>query len=159
MLYQQQAQRPTLTASPSGDGPDLAQLDLPAADAIMLLAAHISRHGTLTEWLDASIIDESDPSKRDPDLDLYDPNNPNQPPYSAQFLTRYRQAQIDRNRRITAWVKDKLAELEASGAPTPMLRSSASWCTAPWPTRAGSIPASTPTSARPAPAIWVIRRW
>lgn len=102
MLYQQQAQRPTLTASPSGDGPDLAQLDLPAADAIMLLAAHISRHGTLTEWLDASIIDESDPSKRDPDLDLYDPNNPNQPPYSAQFLTRYRQAQIDRNRRITA---------------------------------------------------------
>jgi pimeloyl-ACP methyl ester carboxylesterase len=29
-------------------------LDLPPADGIMLLAAHISRHGTLTEWLDAS---------------------------------------------------------------------------------------------------------
>ena len=41
-----------------------------------LLAAHISRHGTLTEWLDASILDESDPTKRDPELDLYNPDNP-----------------------------------------------------------------------------------
>ena len=88
-----------------------------AADGIMLLAAHISRHGTLTEWLDGSILDESDPTKRDPELDLYNPDNPNQPPYSEEFLDRYRQAQIDRNRRITAWVKDKLAELKAAGRP------------------------------------------
>ena len=90
-------------------------LDMPPADGIMLLAAHISRHGTLTEWLDASILDESDPSKRDPELDLYNPDNPNQPPYTQEFLTRYRQAQIDRNRRITKWVKAKLADLEAQG--------------------------------------------
>jgi len=89
--------------------------DLPPADGIMLLAAHISRHGTLTEWLDASILDESDPTRRDPELDLYNPANPNQPPYTAEFLSRYRQAQIDRNRRITLWVKEKLAELETSG--------------------------------------------
>jgi pimeloyl-ACP methyl ester carboxylesterase len=86
-------------------------LDLIPADGIMLLAAHISRHGTLTEWLDASILDESDPTKRDPELDLYNPDNPNQPPYSPEFLERYRQAQVARNRRITAWVKKKLAEL------------------------------------------------
>ena len=90
-------------------------LDLPPADGIMLLAAHISRHGTLTEWLDASILDESDPSRRDPELDLYNPDNPNQPPYTPEFLRRYRQAQIDRNRRITKWVKEKLAELEDQG--------------------------------------------
>jgi len=90
-------------------------LDLPPADGIMLLAAHISRHGTLTEWLDASILDESDPSRRDPELDLYNPDNPNQPPYTPEFLQRYRQAQIDRNRRITKWVKEKLAELQAQG--------------------------------------------
>jgi len=83
----------------------------------MLLAAHISRHGTLTEWLDASILDEADPTKRDPELDLYNPDNPNQPPYTEEFLTRYRQAQIDRNRRITAWVREKLAELQAAGRP------------------------------------------
>ena len=110
-------------AGPAPDGhrqpvrrrPDLTTLGLIPADGIMLLAAHISRHGTLTEWLDASILDESDPTKRDPELDLYNPDNPNQPPYSAEFLARYRQAQIDRNRRITAWV-GKLAELRAAGA-------------------------------------------
>jgi len=90
-------------------------LGLIPADGIMLLAAHVSRHGTLTEWLDASILDESDPTRRDPELDLYNPGNPNQPPYSAEFLDRYRQAQITRNRRITTWVKAKLAELEAAG--------------------------------------------
>ena len=90
-------------------------LDMPPADGIMLLAAHISRHGTLTEWLDASILDESDPTRRDPELDLYNPDNPNQPPYTQEFLMRYRQAQIDRNRRITKWVKAKLAALQAQG--------------------------------------------
>lgn len=99
LYYQQQAQ----------------ERGLIPADGIMLLAAHISRHGTLTEWLDASILDESDPTNRDPELDLYNPDNPNQPPYSPEFLARYRQAQIDRNRRITAWVKKKLAELESQG--------------------------------------------
>ncbi|MBV8965812.1 MAG: alpha/beta fold hydrolase, partial [Mycobacteriaceae bacterium] len=98
VFYQQQAQHPTVTASPSGDGPDLTQVGLIPADGIMLLAAHISRHGTLTEWLDASILDESDPTNRDPELDLYYPDNPNQPPYRPEFLARYRQAQIDRNR-------------------------------------------------------------
>jgi diadenosine tetraphosphatase ApaH/serine/threonine PP2A family protein phosphatase/dienelactone hydrolase len=116
-FYQQQAQHPTVTASPSGDGPDLTKLGLIPADGIMLLAAHVSRHGTMTEWLDASILDESDPSRRDPELDLYDPANPNQPPYTAEFLERYRAAQIARNRRITAWVKDKLAALRAAGRP------------------------------------------
>ena len=115
VFYQQQAQHPTVTASPSGDGPDLTKLGLIPADGIMLLAAHISRHGTMTEWMDASILDEADPSKRDPELDLYNPDNPNQPPYTAEFLDRYREAQIARNRRITKWVKEKLAELKAAG--------------------------------------------
>src|SRR5689334_20948576 len=117
VFYQQQANRPTVTASPAGDGPDLTKLGLLPADAIMLLAAHISRHGTLTEWLDASILDESDPTKRDPELDLYNPDNPNQPPYTPEFLERYHDAQIARNRRITKWVKEKLAEIKASGRP------------------------------------------
>ena len=103
LYYQQQA------------GQQGEALHLLPADGIMLLAAHISRHGTLTEWLDASIVDESDPSRRDPELDLYNPDNPNQPPYTLEFLRRYRRAQIDRNRRITKWVKAKLAELQDQG--------------------------------------------
>ncbi|TYQ01445.1 UNVERIFIED_ORG: thioesterase domain-containing protein [Gordonia westfalica J30] len=117
LYYQQQAQHATVTESPAGEPPDLTQLDLPAADGMMLLAAHVSRHGTLTEWMDPSILDENDPEKRDPELDLYNPANPNQPPYTAEFLERYRAAQIDRNRRITAWVKEQLADLRGRGEP------------------------------------------
>ncbi|WP_063127688.1 alpha/beta hydrolase [Nocardia fusca] len=117
VYYQQQARRPTVTSSPSGDGPDLTALELIPADGILLMAAHISRHHTLTECLDPSILDETDPSRRDADLDLYNPDNPEQPPYSAEFVARYRQAQVDRNRRITAWVKEKLAAIAASDRP------------------------------------------
>ncbi|MEP9392875.1 alpha/beta fold hydrolase [Gordonia sp. VNK1] len=117
LYYQQQAQHATVTATPAGEGPDLTELDLPAADGMMLLAAHVSRHGTLTEWMDASILDETDPEKRDPELDLYNPNNPNQAPYSEEFVQRYRGAQIDRNRRITAWVKEQLDDLRGREEP------------------------------------------
>lgn len=115
LYYQQQAQKATVTQTPAGEAPDLTQLDLPAADGMMLLAAHVSRHGTLTEWMDPSILDESDPTKRDPELDIYNPDNPNQPPYTPEFIERYREAQIARNRRITAWVKETLADLRAQG--------------------------------------------
>ncbi len=115
LYYQQQAQHATVTATPAGDPPDLTRLDLPPADGVMLLAAHVSRHGTLTEWIDPAVVDESDPTRRDPELDLYDPRGPNRPPYSADFLARYRAAQIARNRRITAWVKDELAGLRGRG--------------------------------------------
>jgi len=117
LFYQAEAENPTVKATPAGDPPDLTIQGLIPADGIMLLAAHMSRNRTLTEWLDPSILDESDPTKRDPDLDLYNPANPNQPPYSPAFLERFRAAQIARNRKITAWVKDKLAGLKAAGRP------------------------------------------
>src|SRR3546814_10675222 len=80
----------------------------------MLLAAHPSRHGVLTESIDPAIVDESDPDRRDPELDLYGPDAPT-PPYDREWLERYRVAQVARNRRKTAWVKDKLEHLRAQG--------------------------------------------
>jgi pimeloyl-ACP methyl ester carboxylesterase len=71
----------------------------------------------LTDWLDASILDELDPATRDRQLDLYDPTAPNQAPYSPEFVARYREAQAARNRRITARVKDHLARLRTVGRP------------------------------------------
>jgi dienelactone hydrolase len=114
-FYQAQAEAPSVTATPAGEPPDLTQAKLIPADGLMLLAAHVSRATTLTESLDASILDETDPEKRDRELDLYDPQNPNQPPYTDAFLARYRAAQVARNRRITAWVNQKLATLRAAG--------------------------------------------
>ncbi len=112
-FYQAQAEQPTVTSSPCGGGPDLTTAGLLPADAVVMMAAHVSRHGTLTEWIDPSITDENDPDKRDPDLDLY--SGLIRPPYEPDFLTRYRAAQVARNRKITAWVKHKLAELRDAG--------------------------------------------
>lgn len=106
-----------ITDTAAGDPYEIGPEALPPVDALMMLAAHISRHGTLTEWMDASILDESRPEVRDRDLNLYDPANPNQPPYSADFLGVYRQAQIDRNRRITGWVQERLDAIRSSAEP------------------------------------------
>ncbi len=101
--------------TPAGDPYEVAPERLPKADLLLVMAAHISRHGTLTEWLDASIGDESAPFERDPQLNLYDPANPHQPPYTVDFLETYRAAQIARNRRITAWVEAELSALRRRG--------------------------------------------
>lgn len=101
----------------AGDPYEVAADRLPPANAVMMLAAHVSRHRIFTEWLDPSITDEAKPEVRDRELNLYDSANPNQPPYSADFLARFSEAQIARNRRITAWVREKLAAIRASDSP------------------------------------------
>jgi hypothetical protein len=82
-------------------------------DLYISLAAHPGRPQVLTAWMDASVIDETDPTKTDPSLDLFNPDNG--PPYSAEFVARYREAQAARNRRITAWAKAELRRLKAAG--------------------------------------------
>jgi alpha-beta hydrolase superfamily lysophospholipase len=66
----------------------------------------------LLDSLDPSVGDELNPDDRDAELDLYDPTNPARPPYAQAFLTRYREAQIGRMRKITVWVKQTLDELK-----------------------------------------------
>ena len=109
LYYQEQAERTTVDRTPAGDAVDLAGAKLIPGDAIMLMAAHVSRSVTLTEWMDASIVDELDIGKRNVEFNLYDPANPNRAPYNGEFLARYRAAQVARNRRITDWVKSELA--------------------------------------------------
>jgi pimeloyl-ACP methyl ester carboxylesterase len=117
MFYQDQAERPTITETPAGDPVDIVGAGLQPADAVLLLAAHVSRSVTMTEWMDPSILDESRPFERDPSLNIYDPACPAQAPYPAEFVARFREAQIVRNRRITDWAKAQLAELKAKGDP------------------------------------------
>jgi dienelactone hydrolase len=115
--YQAEAESRTITQTAAGEPTPLADTALIAADALMLVASHRSRHQLLTGQLDASIIDEKDAVVRDANFDLYDPRNPAQPPYDAEFVARYRAAQQARNRRITAWVKQQLADLRGRGRP------------------------------------------
>lgn len=114
LFYQAEAQDPRVTHTPAGDPYDLTAARFIPADGVLLLAAHLSRNLTLTEWMDASIEDESRPFERNPKWNLYAADAP-KPPYSTDFLAEYRARQIARNRRITAWVQDELAALRAQG--------------------------------------------
>ncbi|WP_417620683.1 alpha/beta hydrolase [Parasphingorhabdus sp.] len=117
LFYQAQAENPSITHTPAGDPIDLVQAGLQPADGVIFIAAHLSRAETLTEWLDPSVTDELDPDNRDLEFDIYSPDCPNQPPYSAEFIVRFREAQRARNRRITAWAESELARLDALNTP------------------------------------------
>ena len=113
--YQAEAEQRTISATAAGEPTPLADTELIGADGLLLLATHRSRHQLLTGQLDASITDELHPERRQPSLNLYDDANPSQPPYDAAFLDAYRAAQLARNRRITAWVKEELDALRRAG--------------------------------------------
>lgn len=113
--FQAEAEHPMIELTAAGEPTPLAGASLSAADGMILVASHRSRHHLITGQLDASIRDELRPDIKDPALDLYDPSNPARPPYQADFLEAYRAAQLARNRRITAFVKDKLADLKRRG--------------------------------------------
>jgi len=112
--YQAEAAAPTLAGGMRGAGTG-ALASLPSADLYVSLNAHKGRPEVLTAWMDASVVDEFDPTKTDPALDPFKPDNG--PPYSADFIARYRQGQRARNQRITDWAKAELARLNAAGVP------------------------------------------
>ena len=112
LFYQSQAENPTITHTPAGDEYDLTVARMIPADGIVFIAAHLSRAETLTEWLDPSVKDELNPDDRELELDIYDRNCPNKPPFSPAFVTGFRAAQIARNRKITKWAEDTLAYLK-----------------------------------------------
>jgi pimeloyl-ACP methyl ester carboxylesterase len=103
--YQAQAESPSVT-DPPGGGPDLVQAALPPVDGIVMFNAHPSRARLCAEWLDPAIVDEQQPFERDPSVDMYNPRNG--PPFSAEFIATYRDAQRARNRRISAWAEGQL---------------------------------------------------
>jgi alpha-beta hydrolase superfamily lysophospholipase len=113
--FQAEAEMRCITQTAAGEDTPLADASLLPGDALMLVASHRSRHHLLTGQLDASILDEAAPDRKDAALDLYDPHNPAQPPYDTAFVENYRAAQVARNRSITKGVKDRLAALQSAG--------------------------------------------
>lgn len=112
MFYQAEAEQPGITHTPAGDPVNIRDAGLIPADAVIFQAAHLSRGHLLVDAIDPSVRDELHPDDRTPELDIYSPDNPNQPPYSAEFITHYRSAQLARMRKITSWVKSTLCELK-----------------------------------------------
>jgi pimeloyl-ACP methyl ester carboxylesterase len=110
--YQSQAVDPNVTPL-QGMRPATGLTELLPADGYVATAAHPGRPEVLTAWMDASVVDESDPVATDPDLDLFDEDNG--PPYSPEFLARYRSAQTARNHAITDWAETELKRVRAAG--------------------------------------------
>ncbi len=110
--YQSHAVSPNVVPL-AGMRPAAGLDDLPPADGFIALAAHPGRPDVLTAWLDAAATDEQDVTATDPALDLWNPANG--PPYSPEFVRRYRAAQVARNQRITDWAKAELDRLSAAG--------------------------------------------
>jgi hypothetical protein len=112
--YQGEAKTRFLAKDASGVVAD-ALHGIPQGDLYISLNAHPGRPEIMTAWMDASVVDERDPTKTDESLNPYNPDNG--PPYSPEFITRYRAAQKARNQRITDWVKKELPRLNAAGIP------------------------------------------
>lgn len=115
-FYQEQAARPTITATPDGSGLDLAAAGLEPADGLVFLGAHVSRARMLADMIDPSVIEEDLSTARDPAFDLYGAMAP-EPPFDPAFIASYRAAQLARIRRITAFARRQIER----GLPDPFI--------------------------------------
>ncbi|TCN51361.1 hypothetical protein EV641_110220 [Rhodococcus sp. SMB37] len=113
-FYQSQAENPTVTETPAGDPASFPDAKLRPADAVMLVGAHPGRARVLRHWIDGAVLDETDPYSVDPELDLYVPGRT--APLDRDWVTRYRDAQLARMRRIDAWALGQLDEMNRTGA-------------------------------------------
>jgi dienelactone hydrolase len=117
-FYQSQAETTPpnrLKETPAGDPPDLNKHEMIPADGIVILNANEGEGLHLTHHLDPSVLDESDPLKVDPSLDMYNPANgfrkpPESSQYSPEFVKKFRAAQWARAERLTERARGYIRE-------------------------------------------------
>jgi len=110
-----------LTDTASGDPYDLNALDLPPADALILMGAHVGEGLFMLDNIDPSVTDEDNPLSCDAALDMFDPANgyrpaPEASSYSPEFITRYREAQRARCARLDAIARQDIGRRRRSQA-------------------------------------------
>lgn len=116
-FYQAEARKAPgdrFASSPGGSPTRFDSATMTPADAMVYLAAHRGQGKILLDAIDPSVVDERDPMSCEPALDMYDTRNgfvepPAWSTYSAEFLERYRAAQVERVRRLDAVARAHIA--------------------------------------------------
>src|SRR5207247_11270282 len=93
--------------APSGDRVPVGEVEMPAADGLVLLAAHLGEGIFLLDRLDPSVIDEASPTAVNPRLDMYD---------RGTATARWRTAR--RATRPTSWPHSAPRSARAASAST-----------------------------------------
>jgi pimeloyl-ACP methyl ester carboxylesterase len=114
-FYQAQAEKLTIETMLDGDPANLSPADLPPVQGLALCGAHEGRSTLMRNWIDPSVIDEHDALAADPELDMYNPANG--PPFTPQFLARFKAGQQTRLAKIEHWVDQRLRMLRSQTAP------------------------------------------
>lgn len=123
-FFQSQALLPQgqrIDKTPAGDPTKLNKAELIPADGLVLVSAHRGEGLVLQECIDPSVVDEDDPTLTDTSLDMYAMENgfagPGKPSsYSDAFINRYRDAQIQRVKRLDQLARDMVTEARSNEA-------------------------------------------
>jgi pimeloyl-ACP methyl ester carboxylesterase len=107
--YQSQAREPSIRPAYGRSSVFEPAERLMPGDLMVFLAAHPGRPEWITRTMDPSVLDETDPNSVEPDLDMYAVGRG--PSYEAEFVERYRAAQVARNHRLARWCKDQIAAM------------------------------------------------
>jgi pimeloyl-ACP methyl ester carboxylesterase len=115
--YQAEARRSPrdrVARGPGGSPTGFDAAPMTPADAMVYVAAHRGQGKVLLDCIDPSVVDEADPGRTDPALDLFSPSNGfREPPewscYDEAFVSRYLAAQTERVRRIDDVARAHLA--------------------------------------------------
>jgi hypothetical protein len=117
-FYCQQAGLPgdrRIRTSPGGKATRLDQAELPIADGVIFISAHLGQGQLMMNVIDPSVVDETEPLQTDEALSAFNPVNgfktpPESSSYAPEFLAKYRAAQRTRVERIDAVAKCLVAK-------------------------------------------------
>ena len=115
-FYNQQALRAPearIARTPAGKPVKLAEVEMPPADGLIFVSAHLGQGRLLMNGIDPSVADEADALSTDPSLDPFSPANGfsgKGARYDEAFVARYREAQVERVRRLDVAAREIVAE-------------------------------------------------
>ena len=117
-LYQAEAEKTVgarIAHDPAGRPTKLNMATMIPADGIMAVSAHPGEGHVLLNCIDPAVLDEADPLRSDPALDMYNPDNgfrapPEPSTYTTAFAEKFRAGQCARVRRLDDLARALIAE-------------------------------------------------